>query len=176
MLNTEPSDSHHALVYHVLRYASNLIRDEWVNIGVLLFDPLTGNLRIRMVENQDEYARIRRLHPKADEDAIRQLHGHLEDRFDTFLRNNRAEEETPLSPGEAVQASACLARRRTVNCWLIPRIASPSDLHFHRNSRQSRISNYNRSKTNGIDSFEIRCVTRESNRWTWVRSPPGCRS
>lgn len=26
-------------VYHVLRYTSDLVRDEWVNIGVLLFDP-----------------------------------------------------------------------------------------------------------------------------------------
>src|SRR5258708_3756870 len=103
MLHTEPSDSRHALAYHVLRYASNLIRDEWVNIGVLLFDPLTGHMRIRMVENQNEYARIRRLNPTVDEDAIRQLHDHLEDRFDTFLRNNRAEEEVPMSPGEALQ-------------------------------------------------------------------------
>ena len=86
----------------MLRYASNLIRDEWINIGVLLFDPLTGNLRLRMVESQDEYARIRRLHPRADEDAIRQLRDHLEDRFDTFLRSNRADKETPMSPGDAL--------------------------------------------------------------------------
>ena len=104
MPSTEPSDSHHALAYHVLRYTANLIRDEWVNIGILLFDPITGNLRLRMVENQDEYARIRRLQPTADEDAIRQLRDHLEDRFDTFLRNSRAEDESPMSPGEAVQA------------------------------------------------------------------------
>jgi len=91
------------LAYHVLRYASNLVRDEWVNIGILLFDPLTGHLRLRIVESQDEYARIRRLHPRADEDAIRQLRDHLEDRVDTFLRNNRTEQETPMSPGEALQ-------------------------------------------------------------------------
>ena len=102
MLYTEPSDSHHALAYHVLRYASNLIRDEWVNIGVLLFDPLTGGLRLRMVESPDEYARIRRLHPRADEDAIRQLRDHLEDRFETFIRNDRAERQSPMSPGEAL--------------------------------------------------------------------------
>jgi Protein of unknown function (DUF3037) len=104
MPSTEPSDSHHALAYHVLRYTSNLIRDEWVNIGILLFDPITGNLRLRMVENQEEYARIRRLHPTADEDAIRQLRDHLEDRLDTFLGNSREEEEPPMSPGEAVRA------------------------------------------------------------------------
>jgi hypothetical protein len=58
-------------VYHVLRYTSNLIRDEWVNIGVILFDPLTGALRLRLVEEQDEYTRIRRLPPRADEDVLR---------------------------------------------------------------------------------------------------------
>jgi len=104
MLNTETSQYKYAFAYHVLRYASNLIRDEWVNIGILLFDPRSGNLRLRMVESQDEYARIRRLHPAADEEAIRQLREHLEDRVDTFLRNNQAELDRPLSPGKAVQA------------------------------------------------------------------------
>jgi hypothetical protein len=31
-----------AYVYRVLRYAPNLVRDEWVNIGVLVFDPESG--------------------------------------------------------------------------------------------------------------------------------------
>src|SRR5437762_3691915 len=57
-------------VYHILRYTSDLVRDEWVNIGVQLFDPLTGALRLRLVEEQDEYARIRRLQPSADEDVF----------------------------------------------------------------------------------------------------------
>src|SRR5260370_11971156 len=77
-------------VYHVLRYTSNLVRDEWVNIGVILFDPVTGALRLRLVEEQDEYARIRRLQPRADEDVLRAFRDHLEDRFAAFLRNRRA--------------------------------------------------------------------------------------
>lgn len=93
----------HAFVFHILRYTSDLIRDEWVNIGVLLFDPLTGNMRLRLVEGQDEFSRIRRLHPRADEDAIRQLRDHLEDRFATFLRNERGEQGYPARPGEALQ-------------------------------------------------------------------------
>ena len=28
--------------YYVVRYQPNLIRDEWVNIGVLLLDPASG--------------------------------------------------------------------------------------------------------------------------------------
>src|SRR6266568_167795 len=79
-------------VYHVLRYTSDLVRDEWVNVGVILFDPLTGALRLRLVEEQDEYARIRRLQPAADEDTLRSFRDHLEDRFATFLRNRRAEQ------------------------------------------------------------------------------------
>src|SRR2546429_5325798 len=80
-------------VYHILRYTSDLVRDEWVNIGVLLFDPLTGALRLRLVEEQDEYARIRRLQPSADEDVLRGFRDHLEDRFTTFLRNRQGEQE-----------------------------------------------------------------------------------
>jgi len=90
-------------VYHVLRYTSNLIRDEWVNIGVILFDPLTGALRLRLVEEQDEYTRIRRLPPRADEDVLRGFRDHLEDRFATFLRNRQSEQGGTLAVGEELQ-------------------------------------------------------------------------
>src|SRR5260370_38132469 len=77
--------------YHVLRYTSDLVRDEWINIGVIVFDPLTGALRLRLVEEQDEYARIRRLQPTADEDVLRGFRDHLEDQFVTNLRNRRGD-------------------------------------------------------------------------------------
>jgi len=59
--------------YHVVRYAPNLIRDEWVNVGVVLFEPLTGNIRTRLVQEAAEFARIRRLHPETDENLLRNL-------------------------------------------------------------------------------------------------------
>jgi hypothetical protein len=90
-------------VYHILRYTSDLIRDEWVNIGVLLFDPLNGALRLKLVEEQHEYARIRRLHPAADEDTLRGFRDHLEDRFAAFLRNRRAERGPSVHEGEELQ-------------------------------------------------------------------------
>ena len=70
-----------AFAYRVLRYTPNLVRDEWVNIGVLLFDPQTGERRLRLIEEQDEYNRVRRLHPQADETLLRALRDDLEDRF-----------------------------------------------------------------------------------------------
>jgi hypothetical protein len=69
--------------YRILRYTPNLVRDEWVNIGVLLFDPQTGERRLRLIEEQDEYNRVRRLHPQADENLLRALRDDLEDRFQT---------------------------------------------------------------------------------------------
>ena len=92
-----------ALAYHVLRYTSNLVRDEWVNIGVLLFDPVAATLRLRLIEDQDEFSRVRRLQPQADEEVIRQLRDHLEDRFATFLHNERREREDQVLPGEVLQ-------------------------------------------------------------------------
>src|SRR5260370_24796061 len=80
-----------SFVYHGLRYTSDLVRDEWVNIGVIVFDPLTGTVRLRLVEEQDEYARIRRLHPAADEDVLRGFRDALEDQFSTNLRNRQAQ-------------------------------------------------------------------------------------
>jgi hypothetical protein len=97
------SASEHTFAFHVLRYTPSLIRDEWINIGVLLFDPLTGELRLRLVEGEDEFSRIRRLQPRADEDAIRSLRDHLEDRFSTFLQNERMERSQPPHPGAALQ-------------------------------------------------------------------------
>jgi len=68
-------------VYRILRYTPSLVRDEWVNIGVLLFDSQTGERRLRLIEEEEEYRRVRRLHPQADENLLRALRDDLEDRF-----------------------------------------------------------------------------------------------
>jgi hypothetical protein len=61
--------------YHIVRYAPNLVRDEWINVGVVLFDPTSGRVVRRLVEEPGEFARVRRLHPTADEDFLRNLGG-----------------------------------------------------------------------------------------------------
>src|SRR6267378_3742379 len=70
-----------ACAYRILRYTPNLVRDEWVNIGVLLFNPGTGERRLRLIEEQEEFNRVRRLHAQADETLLRALRDDLEDRF-----------------------------------------------------------------------------------------------
>jgi Protein of unknown function (DUF3037) len=86
----------HACAYRVLRYMPNLVRDEWVNIGVLVFDPQSGERRLRMIEDPEEYARVRRLHPRADESLLRALRNNLEDRFasagELFQGNGQAQD------------------------------------------------------------------------------------
>jgi hypothetical protein len=78
------------LAYHLLRYVPNLVRDEWVNIGVLVFNPRTGERRLRLIEDQVEYTRIRRLHPSADEAMLRALRDDLEDRLDSWADHGPA--------------------------------------------------------------------------------------
>src|SRR6266481_8895974 len=80
-LSAGPSAGEKACAYRILRYTPNLVRDEWVNIGVLLFDPGTGERRLRLIEERDEYNRVRRLHPQADEALLRALRDVLQDRF-----------------------------------------------------------------------------------------------
>ena len=80
---TQPNSLEKTFAYRVLRYTPNLVRDEWVNIGVLVFDPETGERRLRMIEEPGEYARVRRLHPRADEELLRALRDDLENRFAT---------------------------------------------------------------------------------------------
>lgn len=82
-MTTQPSTIDRTLAYRVLRYTPNLVRDEWVNIGVLVFDPRTGERRLRLIEEPAEYARVRRLHPRADEELLRALRDDLENRFAT---------------------------------------------------------------------------------------------
>ena len=41
--NAETPPDEMSCAYRVLRYSPNLVRDEWVNIGVLLFDPRPAN-------------------------------------------------------------------------------------------------------------------------------------
>jgi Protein of unknown function (DUF3037) len=65
--------------YHVIRYVPNLIRDEWVNIGVVIRDSVTEKFRVRAIEEEPEYARVRRLHPAVDETALRRYGSFLED-------------------------------------------------------------------------------------------------
>lgn len=74
--------------YHVVRYTPNLVRDEWVNIGILLFDPASGRLLQRLVEEPAEFARVRRLHPNADEEFLRRL-------SDVFTPRSPAGEPNP---------------------------------------------------------------------------------
>ena len=84
-----PEENYRTFVAHILRYTSDLVRDEWLNIGILLFDPETGERSIRLIEEEREFARLRRMQPSADEDLIRRMRDHLEDHFETLLQQFR---------------------------------------------------------------------------------------
>src|SRR5258708_31707928 len=73
--------------YRMLRYVPNLVRDEWVNVGVMLCEPGTGEGWLRLIEDQYEYNRVRRIHPQADETLLRALRDDLEDRFQSASAN-----------------------------------------------------------------------------------------
>jgi hypothetical protein len=88
-----PDETRNMLRYRILRYTPNLVRDEWVNIGVLLEESpgigeadnsgrSTRKLAIQVIEEESEMARVRRLHPGADEALLRALPSE----FDARLR------------------------------------------------------------------------------------------
>jgi len=86
-----PDETLQPCAYHVVRYQPNLIRDEWVNIGVLLFipghgpgpgeGPSTGRVRQRWLEEPADLARLRRLHPAADEELLLGLPAEFDRQF-----------------------------------------------------------------------------------------------
>jgi hypothetical protein len=83
-----PEESRNMLRYRVLRYTPNLVRDEWVNVGVLLeeIDGAASRRAARFIEEDAEIARVRRLHPGADEGILRALAAD----FDARLRSPAA--------------------------------------------------------------------------------------
>jgi Protein of unknown function (DUF3037) len=88
-----PDENLKSCAYHVVRYQPNLIRDEWVNIGVLLLipgnDPRSGpgeasgagRVRQRWLEEPSDLVRLRRMHPAADEELLLALPGEFERQF-----------------------------------------------------------------------------------------------
>jgi len=82
-----PEERQTTFRYRVLRYTPNLIRDEWVNVGLLLEEVDGPRRAMRLIEEASEIARVRRLHPAADEDLLRALPAE----FDARLRAPEAE-------------------------------------------------------------------------------------
>jgi hypothetical protein len=66
--------------YQVVRYIPNLVRDEWVNIGVVLFDPASGQVLRRMMEEAD-FGRLHRRYPRADGNLLQRLPEEFEAQF-----------------------------------------------------------------------------------------------
>lgn len=102
MISNLPAADSPALAYRVVRYAPNPLRDEWMNIGIVLFDPKTGQLQLRLIDDEDEFARVRRFHPQMDEEMIRRLRDHLEERTISFL-NIKQTEGSEVGHGDALQ-------------------------------------------------------------------------
>src|SRR5271163_2100076 len=98
METLEKSGMTKSFVYHVVRYSPSILRDEWVNIGVLLFDPRNGERRFRLIEEPEEYGRLRRMHPHLDEAALRGLRDELEGRCEQSLRTPAAERDGTIGP------------------------------------------------------------------------------
>jgi hypothetical protein len=76
-----PDEALQPYAYHVVRYQPNLIRDEWVNIGVLMLDPASGRVRQRWLEDPVDLTRLRRLHPAADEALLLRLPAEFDRQF-----------------------------------------------------------------------------------------------
>jgi hypothetical protein len=85
-----PDEQLQVLRYRILRYTPNLIRDEWMNVGVLLEQisaapPSTGvpaaRRAVRMLDDERGFNRLRRLHSSVDENLLRSLGPEFEARL-----------------------------------------------------------------------------------------------
>lgn len=70
------AEGERACRFYLLRYVPNIVRGEFVNIGVLLYDPTMNRLfPPRLLEN---FRRVRRLHPWADLNVLAALEKQIE--------------------------------------------------------------------------------------------------
>jgi hypothetical protein len=109
-----PEENRHMFGYRVLRYTPNLLRDEWVNVGIVLEQIDGSRRRAKVIEEAAEIARVRRLHPDADEALMRRLPHEFETRLgeqgeseSLFLRqlDDTLSTAFELSPRRAVLAA-----------------------------------------------------------------------
>lgn len=108
---TTPEDNRTTFRYRILRYTPNLIRDEWVNIGVLLEEVRGEKRAMRLIEEPSEIARVRRMHPNADEELLRALPGE----FDARLRESEEAVRTYLEKlGQTLSNVIQLSPQRAV--------------------------------------------------------------
>lgn len=70
--------------YRIVRFSPALTRDEWINLGVILFAPGSNQLEARLIRDEGEFARVRRLHPNADLSLLRNLEAELTARLAGF--------------------------------------------------------------------------------------------
>ena len=81
--------------YRILRYIPNLVRDEWVNVGVLLEElpaeaSVSPRVAMRLIEESSELARVRRIHPAVDEEMLRALPAEFQKRLQMPLADRAA--------------------------------------------------------------------------------------
>ncbi len=72
------AENEQAMAYRVIRYSPNILREEFIHVGVVLHAPGASRAGVRMLKEQ-EFGRLRRLHPEADFDVLRGLGTALED-------------------------------------------------------------------------------------------------
>jgi hypothetical protein len=77
-------ERYEACSYRIVRYVPNLLRDEWLNVGVVLHDRARNRVLSRFLAEQDEFARVRRLHPEADMQILRAVPTTLESLFSSY--------------------------------------------------------------------------------------------
>ena len=109
-----PDEALQPCSYHLVRYQPNLIREEWVNIGVLLLDPSSGRVRQRWLEEPADLVRLRRLHPAADEDLLLRLPAE----FDRQFAGREMEAEAILEKFDETLSTALQLSPRK---WLLSR-------------------------------------------------------
>jgi hypothetical protein len=63
--------------YRLVRYTPDLVRDEWINCGVLFYAPGHTQVEARCLREDAEFARVHRLHPQADIALLRNLEAEL---------------------------------------------------------------------------------------------------
>ncbi len=121
--------------FFLVRYVPDLVRDEGLNIGVFLHSPEEEYLHCLFT---DDWRRIKRFHPGADLDFLRELQEHFEQRIEEherdwqgFLREMQESYSTALQlsePRPCLLANPQTEIEKLFDRYVGPRVSGPLPL------------------------------------------------
>jgi len=159
----------------LLRYVPDLVRDEFLNIGLFLYSQADNYLNCLLT---DDFRRIKRFHPPADLDFLRELQEHFEQQIDEHEKDLegllREMQESYSNMLQLSEPRPCLLRdpqaeiERLFDRYVGPRVSGPLPLDTRLRLKHRMTDAFRRGGLLAHPRFEKRI---SASQWTEPGDP-----